>query len=203
MKRRDFVAGMAATQVLLSSIATVGFAHGAQDYDAMVPTPELPPDYLPREVVLEKPLPPFEIHVEPSQFALYWTLPEGRAMRFTVGIGRQGLYHSGEYYIGAKKEWPSWTPTPAMIRRDPGAYARYADGMAGGLANPLGARALYLFQPGRGDTFLRIHGTSRPETIGRQVSNGCARLTNDQIIAFYDRVPMETRVVLNPLPGAG
>jgi lipoprotein-anchoring transpeptidase ErfK/SrfK len=70
--------------------------------------------------------------------------------------------------------------------------------MRGGLSNPLGARALYLFQPGRGDTFLRVHGTNDPKTIGRAVSNGCARLVNDQIVQFYDKVPLNTRVVLNP-----
>jgi lipoprotein-anchoring transpeptidase ErfK/SrfK len=73
--------------------------------------------------------------------------------------------------------------------------------MPGGLNNPLGSRGLYLFQPGRGDTFLRIHGTNEPQTIGRRVSNGCARLINDQMIELYDRVPMNTRVVLYPLGG--
>ncbi len=161
MKRRDFMAGIGAAQVVLSSIPTVALAHGVQAYDAMVPVAELPTDYLPREVTLEEPLPPFEIHVEPSQFALYWTLPEGRAMRYTVEIGRQGLYHTGEYYIGAKKEWPSWTPIPAMIRRNPGAYARYADGMPGGPTNPLGAWALYLFSA-RARRYLSAHSRHLP-----------------------------------------
>lgn len=157
----------------------------------------LPDDYLPVEVDLAVELAPGEIHVNPDTFRLYWTLEGNRAMRYTVGVGRGGLYHDGEFFIGAKKEWPSWRPTDEMIARNPG-YARWADGMPGGINNPLGARALYLFQPGRGDTFLRIHGTNLPQTIGTAVSNGCARLTNEHIVDLYDRVPLETRVVLYP-----
>lgn len=137
----------------------------------------------------------------PQEFALYWTLPFNRALRYTVGIGRPGLYEDGEFYVGLRRKWPNWTPTPAMIRRDPGAYKRFEDGVPGGPGNPLGARALYLYQPGQGDTMLRIHGTDRPETLGRAVSNGCARLVNDQLIEFYDRVPLDTRVVLYPTNG--
>jgi lipoprotein-anchoring transpeptidase ErfK/SrfK len=121
---------------------------------------------------------PYEIHVVPGQFALFWTQPNNTAIRYTVGIGRPGLYEAGEFYVGAKKEWPSWTPTPGMLRREPQKYGPLRNGMPGGLSNPLGARALYLFQPGRGDTFLRVHGTNDPTTIGRAVSNGCARLVN-------------------------
>ena len=83
-----------------------------------------------------------------------------------------------------------------MIDRDPDAYAKYADGMPGGPDNPLGARALYLFQPGVGDTFLRIHGTNKPDTIRTDVSNGCARLTNEQVIDLYPRVPIGAPVFL-------
>ncbi len=86
-----------------------------------------------------------------------------------------------------------------MIEREPELYERHEDGMPGGPTNPLGARALYLFQPGRGDTFLRIHGTHLPGTIGRRVSNGCARLVNDHMIDLYNRVPLDTKVVLYPI----
>jgi len=126
------------------------------------------------------------------------TLPRGRAIRYTVGVGRTDLYEAGTFYVGAKKEWPSWTPTPGMIARQPEQYAKFANGMPGGVNNPLGARALYLFTPERGDTFLRIHGTSDPRTISAAVSNGCARLVNQHVIELYNRVPMGTRVVLNP-----
>lgn len=154
------------------------------------------PDFLPVEVAIRDDIPAGELHVLPDSFMLFWTMAGGRAMRYMVGIGRPGLYESGEFFVGAKKEWPSWTPTQAMIGRNP-AYKQWEDGMPGGPNNPLGARALYLFEPGRGDTFLRIHGTNAPGTIGSAVSNGCARLVNDQAVDLYDRVPMRSRVVLH------
>ena len=154
-------------------------------------------EFMPRLVSMDNLVPPEELHVVPDEFALYWTLPGRRAMRYSVGIGRPGLYEPGEFFVGAKKEWPSWTPTPGMIRREPEKYARYKDGMPGGLDNPLGARALYLFTPERGDTFLRIHGTNEPDTIGQAVSNGCARLVNEQIIELYEQVPLKAKVALH------
>jgi len=161
----------------------------------------LPEKYMPREVAMHSNFGPGEIHVFPEQYALYWTLPYGKAIRYAVGIGRKNLYHSGEFFVGAKKEWPSWTPTPDMIHRQPEKYEQFAGGMPGGISNPLGARALYLFTPERGDTFLRIHGTNDPRTIGVAVSNGCARLVNDQVTEFYERVPIGTKVVLYEKPG--
>lgn len=154
------------------------------------------PDFLPVEVAIRPDIAPGELHVLPDSFMLFWTMPNGRAMRYMVGIGRPGLYESGEFYVGAKKEWPSWTPTNDMIARN-SAYAEWKDGMPGGPNNPLGARAIYLFQPGRGDTYLRIHGTNAPGTIGTAVSNGCARLVNDQAVDLYNRVTMKSRVVLH------
>ncbi|KRS17067.1 ErfK/YbiS/YcfS/YnhG family protein [Roseovarius indicus] len=153
----------------------------------------------PRIVGLNKSLPPGEVHVSPGLFRLFWTLPDGLAWMYPVRIGRGDLYEAGEFYIGAKKVWPSWTPTPGMIEREPEKYAQYADeGMPGGPGNPLGARALYLFTEERGDTFLRIHGTDDPGTIGRAVSNGCAGLVNNHMIDLYEKVPMNARVVLYP-----
>ncbi|CTQ48572.1 L,D-transpeptidase [Jannaschia donghaensis] len=154
------------------------------------------PDFLPVEVAIRPDIAPNELHVLPDSFMLFWTMPGARAMRYMVGIGRPGLYESGEFFVGAKKEWPSWTPTNSMIERNP-AYGEWKDGMPGGPNNPLGARALYLFEPGRGDTFLRIHGTNAPGTIGTAVSNGCARLVNDQAVDLYNRVPLKSRVVLH------
>lgn len=193
MKRRQFLQGSACGIVLC------GAAGARAAIPTTLPDYNMPEELLPREVRIKNELAPYEIHVDPGQYALYWTLPKKMAIRYAVGIGRTNLYESGEFYIGAKKEWPSWTPTPDMIERDPESYARFADGMAGGINNPLGSRGLYLFEPGRGDTFLRIHGTNEPRTIGRRVSNGCARLINDQMIELYDRVPMNTRVVLYPI----
>ncbi len=154
----------------------------------------------PREVPIAAAIPAGQIHVMPDDFALYWTLPGGRAIRYAVGVGRDDLYEAGTFVIQAKKEWPSWTPTPGMLEREPEVYGKWADGMPGGVDNPLGARALYLFKDGY-DTFLRIHGTNRPETIGTAVSNGCARLVNDQMTELYEKVPLETTVFLYPKAG--
>ena len=157
-----------------------------------------PEAMMPRLFRLSEPLPEGTIHVFPNDFGLYWSLPggEGQVIRYSVGIGRAGLYESGEFTVGAKKKWPSWRPTDEMIERDPASYAQFAEGVPGGPENPLGARALYLFQPGRGDTFLRIHGTQYPRTIGRRVSNGCVRLVNSHITHLYDQVPQGTPVYL-------
>jgi|TARA_R110002049_G_scaffold29972_6_gene102176 lipoprotein-anchoring transpeptidase ErfK/SrfK len=192
MKRRDFITTFAASGLALA-------AGGAAASTARtIPSYDLPPHMLPQIVPIEMGAGarPYEIHVDPDEFALYWTLPDNTAMRYVVGVGRPGLYEAGEFFVGARKEWPSWTPTPGMIERQPELYAKHADGMAGGLENPLGSRALYLFQPDRGDTFLRIHGTNDPATLGQRVSNGCARLVNDQMVDLYNRIPMGTRVVL-------
>lgn len=168
----------------------------------------LPEDFLPREVRISNKLPPGEIHVDPNRFALYLTLPKKMAIRYTVGVGRGNLYHSGTYVVGTKREWPSWKPTPAMMKRQPASYknfkegGQYESGMPGGIKNPLGARALYLFTE-NGDSYLRIHGTNAPRTIGTAVSNGCARLVNAHVIDLYNRVPVGTRVVLYPKTNAG
>lgn len=183
-------------RVMATAVATLGLGAvpaAARDETASA---VLPDRFMPRIGRMRGSYPPGEIHVAPDDFALFWTLPDGMAIRYSVGIGREGLYEPGIFFVGAKKEWPSWTPTPDMIEREPEKYAQFADGMDGGLDNPLGARALYLFTPERGDTFLRIHGTNEPGTIARRVSNGCARLVNDQMIELYEMVPLDTRVVL-------
>ncbi len=158
------------------------------------PLAELPANLAPRVVVLNNPLAAGQIHVVPDQYSLYWTLGNGRAIRYFVGVGKDGLYEPGIYTIRAKKEWPSWTPTEDMMERTP-SYREWEDGMPGGPTNPLGARALYLFSGNR-DTFLRLHGTHLPNTIGKDVSNGCARLINRQVVDLYDRVPKGTRVYM-------
>ncbi len=139
-----------------------------------------------------------EIHVDPDNFVLYWTLPDQRAIAYPIGVGRAGLYESGRFFVGAKREWPRWTPTPDMIEREPEQYAQFADGVAGGPENPLGARALYLHTSRGADSLLRIHGTNEPGTIGQAISNGCARLINRQIVDLYTRVPLDTPVILYP-----
>jgi len=185
MNRRTLLTGAVASVALPA--ATKG---QAQD--------SIPDSWRPQIVQMQANYRPRSVMVYPDQFALYWTLAGGKAIRYAVRVGRGNLYEPGEFYIGAKKEWPAWTPTPDMIAREPQKYGRYKDGMPGGPSNPLGARALYLFQPGRGDTFLRIHGTNEPGSIGRAVSNGCVGLLNSHIAHLYEQVPLETRVYLYP-----
>lgn len=133
------------------------------------------------------------IHVLPSKYQLYFVTEPGMAIRYGVGVGQAGLEFKGIATIDAKKEWPGWRPTDEMIERDPESYAQYAGGMPGGPSNPLGARALYLFQDGY-DTFYRIHGTNMPQTVGTSVSNGCIRMVNEHVVDLYERVPLGARV---------
>ena len=186
MQRRELIAAIAATFGAAFPVS----AHQEEPF-------LLPEDYLPTLVNLPPFVPAGVIHVFPNEFRLFLTLPDERALRYTVGVGQPGLYHAGQYTVGMKREWPSWKPTPAMIKRNPDAYARYADGMPGGEDNPLGARALYLFDADGHDSYLRIHGTNKPRTIGTAVSNGCARLTNDHVTDLFDRVPIGTAVILH------
>ncbi len=135
------------------------------------------------------------IVVDTKNYFLYLMLGDGKARRYGVGVGKAGLAFKGRAKIKRKVKWPSWTPTPNMIRREPKKYARYAGGVPGGPSNPLGARALYLYQGNR-DTYYRIHGTTQPWSIGRSVSNGCIRLVNEYAIDLYERVPKGTEVVV-------
>ena len=154
--------------------------------------------YMARIVRVGRDTVPGRIHVKPDEFALYLTMEKGRAIRYPIGVAQKHLWEPGSYVIKVKKEWPSWTPTPEMIERNP-KYAKWEEGMPGGPGNPLGARALYLFHPNGGDTFLRIHGTNQPKTILTRVSNGCARLTNGYAAHLYERVPLDTVVHLHPM----
>lgn len=179
----------------------VGLAQGgiARAQDSKIPDYTVPEHHLPREMRIKNKLDPYEIHVDPNQFALFWTLPNRKAIRYSVGIGKPGLYEPGEFYVGRKREWPSWKPTESMIERNP-SYEKYADGVKGGIDNPLGARALYLYYVNaQRDSMLRIHGTNDPRSLGRAVSNGCARMLNTHVIDLYNRVPEGTRVVLYPI----
>ena len=138
------------------------------------------------------------VHVIPDDYFLYLMLDEGLAIRYGVGIGREGLYEAGTFTVARKAEWPWWRPTNAMIRREPEKYERYKNGLKGGPDNPLGARALYLYDDAGRDTFLRIHGTNEPHTIGSAASNGCARLTNEHVKDLYERVKVGAQVYLYP-----
>ncbi|MHA6346137.1 L,D-transpeptidase [Roseivivax sp. CAU 1761] len=158
----------------------------------------LDPVLRPQRVAIRGDLAPTQIVVLPRAHFLYFVDQPGSALRYGVGVGRAGLEFTGTAIIQVKKEWPTWRPTDEMIERDPRAYGRF-DGndyvQPGGPENPLGARALYLFQNGR-DTFYRIHGTTEPHTIGRSVSNGCIRMLNAHVVDLYRRVQLGTRVTV-------
>ena len=131
------------------------------------------------------------IVVHTSERFLYLVQDNNRALRYGIGVGRDGFQWQGLLRISRKAEWPDWTPPPEMIARQP-YLPRF---MAGGPGNPLGARALYL-----GETVYRIHGTNQPQTIGHAVSSGCFRLVNGDVIDLYDRVPVGTKVVVRQSP---
>jgi lipoprotein-anchoring transpeptidase ErfK/SrfK len=140
---------------------------------------------------------PGSIVVNTADRYLYLIMPNDRAMRYGVGVGREeGLQFKGNAVIARKAEWPGWTPTANMIKTQPERYGPYASGLPGGITNPLGARALYLYRNGK-DTHFRLHGTIEPYSIGQQVSSGCIRLINQDIIDLYSRVPTGTKVYVS------
>jgi lipoprotein-anchoring transpeptidase ErfK/SrfK len=138
--------------------------------------------------------PPGAVVIDPENRFLYFIEDEKSATRFGVGVGRAGMSLRGTAYVGRKAKWPSWTPTPSMIRREP-RYARYAGGMPGGPHNPLGARALYLYRS-QDDTMYRIHGTNQPWSIGQAMSSGCIRMMNAHVEQLYDKVDVGALVVI-------
>jgi lipoprotein-anchoring transpeptidase ErfK/SrfK len=156
---------------------------------------EVDPRFLRREVAYYGREEPGTIVVDTAARYLYLVREGGRAIRYGIGVGKEGLAWGGRARVGRKAMWPSWTPTAAMIRREPERNAKWASGMAGGLNNPLGARALYLYDGGR-DTMYRIHGTTEPWSIGQSVSSGCIRLFNQDVIDLYNRVPVGSPVVV-------
>jgi lipoprotein-anchoring transpeptidase ErfK/SrfK len=183
--RRSFLISTATTSTALALPKWVEASE--TEYD---PTPQM--------VRIRKQFEPGQLLVLPSSYYLYYVTEPRKAMRYGVGVGRAGLEFTGAAVIGAKREWPSWRPTDEMIERSPRTYAKFVGNryiQPGGPSNPLGARALYLFQNGR-DTYIRIHGTTQPETIGTAASNGCFRMVNDHVIDLYQRVPIGTPVTV-------
>ncbi len=144
--------------------------------------------------------PPGTLVVDTGNHFLYFTYPGGRAMRYGVGLGRQGFAWAGHGVIQYKRKWPRWVPPDEMIARQPELAPYQADlgGMPGGLTNPLGARALYIFQNNE-DTQYRLHGSPEWWTIGKNVSSGCVRFINQDIVDLYDRVPNKTPVIVTNL----
>ncbi len=135
---------------------------------------------------------PGTIIIDTPNTYLYLVMAGGKAMRYGIGVGREGFTWSGTQSITRKQEWPDWTPPEEMLARQP-YLPRF---MAGGPGNPMGARAMYL-----GNTVYRIHGTNAPSTIGSRVSSGCIRLTNEDVADLYSRVSVGTKVVVLPISG--
>ena len=152
---------------------------------------ELDPEFRKQVVYYRTNEAPGTIIISTGERHLYLIQPGGRAIRYGIGVGRDGFQWQGLLSITRKAEWPDWTPPPEMIARQP-YLPRF---MAGGPGNPLGARAMYL-----GATVYRIHGTNRPDTIGTKVSSGCFRLVNADVADLYDRVPVGTKVIVRQEP---
>jgi lipoprotein-anchoring transpeptidase ErfK/SrfK len=136
---------------------------------------------------------PGTILVDTDARYLYYVLPDGKAIRYGVAVGEEAMAFSGVATVGRTAEWPDWIPTPDIQAR----LGPYPKRVAGGPANPLGARALYLYQ-GNKDTLYRIHGTNQPEYIGQAISSGCIRMANADVIDLFDRVKPGTTVVVLP-----
>ena len=226
-RRLVVVGGLSALAASLGACMSPGSQQAAAPYPGLRNTgPGLPPDYarvyadvpgepfpvpafqyaslnpafLRQEVDYPTREPAGTIVVDPKGRFLYHVLPGGRAMRYGVGVGKEGFRWAGVADIRSKQEWPDWYPPPEMIQRRPDirpqlSKLRSGVGVAGGAKNPLGARAMYLWQ-GNKDTLFRIHGTLEPETIGTSVSSGCIRMINQDAIDLYARTAVGTRVVV-------
>ncbi len=150
---------------------------------------QIDPIYLPQEVAFDGPQKPGTIVIDTRQNFLYLVERDGRARRYGVGTGKPGFEWAGTHKVTEKREWPDWRPPAEMIAREKAKGKYLPTHLAGGLDNPLGARALYL-----GSTLYRIHGTNQPWTIGRAVSSGCIRMRNEDVVDLYERVPVGTTV---------
>jgi len=158
------------------------------------------PSFARKLVAYPTPEPPGTIVIDPGGHFLYLVQGGGQAIRYGVGVGAEGFLWSGRATIHNKQEWPDWYPPAEMLARKPELKEHMVQlqsglGMPGGPENPLGARAMYLWQ-GNKDTLYRIHGTNEPWTIGTNVSSGCIRLTNDDVTDLYNRTPVGTKVIV-------
>ncbi|MEH2473613.1 lipoprotein-anchoring transpeptidase ErfK/SrfK [Nitrobacteraceae bacterium AZCC 2161] len=192
--RRTIWLQLAVTAGLMLS-ASQGFAAQPDvgDQPGLIPddSVQLEPEFQKQMVLYRTTEAPGTIIIQTSERHLYVVQGNGRALRYGIGVGRDGFTWQGLLKISRKAEWPDWTPPPEMIERQP-YLPRF---MAGGPGNPLGARALYL-----GATVYRIHGTNRPDTIGSAVSSGCFRLVNSDVADLYDRIPVGTKVIVRQKP---
>jgi lipoprotein-anchoring transpeptidase ErfK/SrfK len=198
ISRRGLLAGL---PLLLAGCAST---YNEQQNYAAVPEEEFPlhrvpidkikPELRRQQVAFSGNYAPGTVVVDTPAKRAYYVLGGGQAIRYGVGVGRAGMALSGNAYVGRKAEWPSWTPTPNMQRREE-RYRKLAGGLPGGPNNPLGARAMYLYRNGN-DTMFRLHGTNQPESIGHAMSSGCIRMMNHDVIDLYNRVQVGAKVVV-------
>ncbi|MFC7053468.1 L,D-transpeptidase [Hansschlegelia quercus] len=195
-------ASSASARVLLASatIALAGLVSGCTTSSTLDPTAAamattypsaLPVEFRRQDVTDPTGEAPGTIVIDTASKFLYLVEPNGRAVRYGVGVGKEGFGWNGEAKVGAKQEWPDWVPPPEMLQRRPELPLR----MSGGPENPLGARAMYLYRDGK-DTLYRIHGTNEPLTIGKAMSSGCIRMINFDVTDLYERVPVGAKVVV-------
>jgi len=188
LTRRHFIFGLSTALFLPAPLQAEPFPIWESD-EKLVPY-----QFRRREVSFKSSEPAGTIVVDAKKRYLYYLTGNGRAIRYGIGVGKEGSRWSGEAVIARKAKWPTWTPTKEMQEKIP-LYRRYAKGMPGGPDNPLGARALYLLNGGV-DNLLRIHGTPGPRTIGRATTAGCFRMLNKDVVELYDKVKVGTRVVV-------
>jgi lipoprotein-anchoring transpeptidase ErfK/SrfK len=202
----SFVLAACAPSEPLPTLDPPKMMYGAVEDDgfpvAAINLKRIDPKYLRQVVDTPDNLPkaPGVIIVDPADRFLYLTLAGGKAMRYGIGVGRDGFAWAGEAQIQDKQHWPKWFPPKEMIARD-ATLKPYDKGMDGGPRNPLGARALYLWKDNK-DTLYRLHGTTDPSSIGKAVSSGCVRMFNQDVMDLYERVPLGTKVIVLPTPGA-
>ncbi len=196
ISRRGLLAGL---PLLLAGCAST--YNDQQNYAALpqedfplrqVPIDKIKPELRRQQVAYAGNYAPGTVVVDTPARRAYYILGGGQAIRYGVGVGRAGMALSGNAYVGRKAEWPSWTPTPNMQRREE-RYRKLAGGLPGGPNNPLGARAIYLYRNGN-DTLFRLHGTNQPESIGLAMSSGCIRMMNHDVIDLYNRIQVGAKV---------
>jgi lipoprotein-anchoring transpeptidase ErfK/SrfK len=193
-----------AGQHTAAAVAEYGPVPGERFPVSAAPLPRIDPAFLRTQVAYSRSEKPGTIVVDPGAHYLYFVEEGGSAMRYGVGVGKEGFGWSGVATIHGKQEWPDWYPPKEMVKRQPELEGKLTDlrsgvGVPGGPLNPLGARAMYLWQHNK-DTLYRIHGTNEPWTIGTSVSSGCIRMINQDVIDLYGRTPVGTKVVVLTSP---
>lgn len=177
-----------------SSIASYNARTDAGYRIPAIPITKVPAKYRRQTVNYQTSEKPGTIIVDTGEKHLYFVEGGGKAVRYGIGVGREGFEWKGTAKVAAKREWPVWTPPPAMIRRQP-ELVKWAGGMPGGPGNALGARAMYLYNKG-GDTGYRLHGTPEWNSIGKAMSSGCIRLINQDVIDLYSRAEVGAKVIV-------